>query len=183
MRRFTIGLWRPDIELHVMVATAVMALIVAAVSIAAVRSLCAPSVAVLFETLRRLPSVGHMSAAIDQISIQGNVVRHEKRMPLKLRPLQSFEIRGYAFDQRATLPAAGVFFVFDDGRTIRAFYGDDRSGQVPAFHSVTLARTGFHVVVTTQMLSPGTHVLHMRVVAADLSGYSEPIAPLVILVR
>jgi len=82
-------------------------------------------------------------------------------------------VGGWAVDGRAEAPARAVFITIDGSVNFQAVYGDDRPDVAEALHSDRYRKSGFDVILPTDQLTRGRHILMLKVVAVDGS-YYEP---------
>ncbi len=181
MRLTALSNSRPDTLL--MLAIAVSALATSTFVIEAMHRICFPAVTVLLETLPPLyANRRHAFAHVDSVMVDGVERRDAVSNPMILRQNQSLELRGWAFDPARKQAGADVFLVVDDGPSFRATYGD-RGTFAAQRTSAAPLHTKFYGVVPTELVALGTHLVHVRIVAADLSGYYEGANPIAIDVR
>lgn len=166
-----------------MLAVAVLALATSTFIIEAMHRICVPAITVLFEALPPLPAHDRREfARVDNVLVGG--VKRTAALASRtiVRQNESVEVRGWAFDPTRHEAAASVFLVVDSGPSFRATYGGDlrpaaeRTAGAPA-------HTGFYGVVPTQFIALGAHVVHVRVVATNLSGYYDAGNPISLYVR
>lgn len=84
---------------------------------------------------------------------------------------QSVTIEGWAVDSDAQAPASAVDILVDGDRDIRAAYGVARPDVSGTLGNPAYLRTGFTITIPWYTLSPGAHVLTIRVVSTDNRGY------------
>jgi hypothetical protein len=165
-----------------MLAIAVAALLVAAVTIAGTRRLCGTPRTVLLEALPAQTLAGSRArdeAGLDGVFVSGASGTRRATGGVRLREDEALELRGWAADP-AGGQAAAVFAIVDGGPAYRADYGvapnapnpPRRDGKIP-----------FDVVVPAGRLERGAHEIRLRVVTRSLDGYVEPLAPLAFALR
>lgn len=162
-------------ETYAMLAIALGSLAIASAIVTFTARGCAPGHPVLLEALPRLsarPGAVAIPLALDRITTSdAGGSRPADARDVRMRNNDAVEIRGRARDAVTGERAAAVFAVLDDRAAYRATY-DERTGG-----------DRFSVVIPTDGLSPGSHTVHVRIVAADLSGYYEPRAPIQLAIR
>jgi 4-amino-4-deoxy-L-arabinose transferase-like glycosyltransferase len=85
---------------------------------------------------------------------------------------------GWAVDDQASSAAKTVFIDVDGAQFQQAVYGDDSPQAVTALGSTRYASCGFDVILDTTRLTPGPHLLTVRVVSADGRRLYAPGPPL-----
>jgi hypothetical protein len=85
---------------------------------------------------------------------------------------------GWAIDDQAAAPATTVFIDVDGRPFSQAVYGDDSPQAAAAMGSPRYAHCGFDVILDTTRLTPGPHLLTVRVVSADGRRLYAPGPPL-----
>jgi phosphoglycerol transferase len=91
-----------------------------------------------------------------------------------------FKVAGWAVDQQAGSRAAGVDVVVDQV-PYQTIYGTDRGDVAAYFKRSDYLQTGFVVAIPGDKVAKGSHVLMLRVVAADAHCYYESSAQTVII--
>jgi hypothetical protein len=84
----------------------------------------------------------------------------------KLQP-DRVAVIGWAIDDQAASPAKTVFIDVDGVQFQQAVYGDDSPQAVAALGNPRYASCGFDAILDTTSLTPGPHLLAVRVVSAD----------------
>jgi hypothetical protein len=97
--------------------------------------------------------------------------------PLNKRPAvtpagQATAFDGFAFDPVAKAPARGVDVVVD-GKVHGSAYGGTRLDVASYFKQPGLSAVGFTFALPAGALTPGDHMVLLRVVAADGKGFYE----------
>jgi hypothetical protein len=97
--------------------------------------------------------------------------------PLNRKPAvtpagQATEFAGFAFDPVAKAPGRGVDVVVD-GKAYGAAYGTTRLDVASYFKQPGLSAVGFTLTLPAGALTPGAHMVVLRVVAADGKGFYE----------
>lgn len=82
-------------------------------------------------------------------------------------------VRGWAVDQRAKLPAAGVIINVDGTTDVLADYGAPRPDVASNLKSSDYLNSGFRASLDATKLAKGRHTLTMRIVTVDRKGYFE----------
>ncbi len=166
-----------------MLGIAVSALATSTFIIEMVHRICVSPITVLFEALPRLPATGRGAFAhVDHMLVDGVERAPAVSVRTTMRQNESLELRGWAVDPVRHAAAADVFLVVDGGPSFRATYGNggdfalNQSGR-------PLAQPRFYGVVPTGSIALGAHLVHVRIVAADLSGYYEVRDSIAIYVR
>ncbi len=145
-----------------MLAISLIFLIAAAAQISLVRASCSPATTVLLETLPRFSDpTADRFAAIDSIALDGRP--QPLKSPLHIRRNQTLEVRGWARDPHDRRPAIAVYASLD--RNVAAYRA---SPAAPG-------SSDFYVAVPTETLAAGAHVIRIRVIDGNPTGYYEPL--------
>jgi hypothetical protein len=86
----------------------------------------------------------------------------------------AIQVTGWAIDTARNSPAGGVIVSIDNSLNVPATYGLDRSDVATSLGSAALAKVGFSGTVPTDALTPGRHLLVVKILAADGQSYYQP---------
>jgi hypothetical protein len=86
-------------------------------------------------------------------------------------PLQ---VIGWAVDTSQNLPAGGVYLSIDNGLNTSTAYGFDRSDVATSLGMPTLRKVGFSGTIPTDALTPGHHLLVLKILSANSQAYYQP---------
>ena len=90
--------------------------------------------------------------------------------PLRLARGDRLFVRGWALDESAQAPAAGVLLMVDGTIEVSALYGLPRPDVAAARSDDTFLKTGFTAEIRTDALAKGMHSVTCRVLARDGRG-------------
>ena len=110
----------------------------------------------------------------------GAAVDPRSRQPAVTPAGQPTVFDGFGYDAVAKLPARGVDVVVD-GKAYPAAYGAQRPDVAQFFKIPALINVGFKATLPAEALTPGAHLVLVRVVAADGKGYFDsPAVPFMV---
>ncbi len=83
-------------------------------------------------------------------------------------------VRGWAVDAPNNAPAGGVTISIDNAVDIPATYGAERPDVAQSLGKPAYLRAGFSADIPTDTLTPGRHLLTIKIVAQDGRSYYQP---------
>jgi len=86
---------------------------------------------------------------------------------------QAVILQGWMVDEKASKSAAGVFVSVDGKYDLPAKYGFNRNDVAKYYNIDDYKSSGFGAIIPTSLLGKGKHILTLKIVAADETGYYE----------